>query len=110
MSTITETKTWPQILEQDVFSHEDTERAGEWETCALGELGNLRENTELGKYASISDWRIIVYFGETIHKLGGDFYNALIRDDAEKARNIYAELKSKVEEKLAEKAKKEAAQ
>ena len=110
MSTITETKTWPQILEHGIFSHKDVERAGGWETCALGELGDLNENIELGKYESISNWKIITYYGEAIEKLGEDFYNAVIRDDAVKARNIYAELKSKVEEKLAEKAKKEVAQ
>ena len=95
-------KPWAEILTQDKFSGEDIFQAQNYETCALGEIANLRERLDIGVYGAISTLEIRQHFGEEIKRLAVNFYEAILYGDAENAREIYAELKVEVQKKLAE--------
>ena len=81
--------TWPETLTRGQLHWEDTERAGHWETCALGELANIEDNVEIGEYGQVTNSEIGEYFGEKILELGKDFAYAVECYDLQESRRIY---------------------
>ena len=77
---------------------DDVERAGHWETCALGTIADIQGITEIGEFGNVTNEEIGDYFGETILQLGKNFTHAIEDDDSEEARRIYTQLETYVKE------------
>lgn len=88
-------KTWKDRIDQAVirggFTPDDSIDAEDWRCCAVGETLNLNDDDYNND--TISDW--LAFDDSTgLFEAGREFYQAVERDDFDKAKRVLQEIKN----------------